>query len=171
MRKLLILGMSVIYALVMTFCAYSPVVSQHLNNEDNYIRMQATVSSAEYREEGYSYLYIKLLDTENYYGFTGVDPDACDDETIESTVVEIKIVPENAMILKDRGFFDEVKSGDTVTLFTTCWIHEDIARHYLAGATLGAKTYLFFNEGMDGMSTATQRLNEIDFNSILTQIQ
>ena len=166
MRKLLFLGLSVIYALVMTFCSYAPLVSQYITDEEHYIEIEVKVSDAKFNEEGYSYLYINLLEFDRYRGFTGETPDELDDELLNSTVIEIKIVPQNAALLNERGFFDNVKAEDVITVYTTCWIHDNIPRHYLASVTLGEEVYLSFEEGLDGIERATLEIKDIEIDAI-----
>lgn len=166
MRKLLILGISIITAITMTLCSYTPLVTQYINNGENYIDIMVKVSSAEYHETGYSYLYINLLEFSRYKGFTGTMPSDHEQTTLDSTIIAIKIVPENAKLLKDRGFFENVKAGDVVSIITTCWIHDGITRHYLAGITLGASDYLTFDEGMDGISVDTHKFKDIELGEI-----
>ena len=166
MRRVLFIGTAILYLLAMTFCQYTPLVSQYINNDENYIEIDVSVSSTQYNEEGYSYVYIKLLEFERYAGFTGMVPEKNDPEILDNTVIEIKIVPDSAVLLKDRGFFDEVESGDIITIHTTCWIHDDIARHYLAGVICGEKVYLSFEEGLDGVKIDTRKFNELEIGEI-----
>ena len=114
MRKLLFLGLSVIYALATTLCSYTPLETQYITNEDNYIELDVVVSSAEYHEDGYSYLYINLTEFSRYRGLTGKNPVNYEQETLQNTIIEIKIVSKNAELLKERGFFDNVKAGDKI---------------------------------------------------------
>ena len=171
MRRTMIIGTAILYLLMMTFCAYTPVVSQYINNDDNYIELDVKVSSTIYNEEGYSYLYINLLEFERYAGFTGVIPEILEDELLDTTVIEIKIVPGSASILKERGFFDIVKAGDIISVRTTCWIYDDIARHYLGSVTAGDITYLSFEEGLDAVSVDTRKLNELEIGEIFNKSQ
>ena len=162
MRKLLFFGMSVFYMLAATFCNYTPVVYQYLNSEENYIEIEAKISSVKYQEEGYSYIYINLTELSRYVGFTGDLPDTEDADLLENTVVEIKVVNENAKLLKERGFFDEATKGDIVNIRTTCWIYKEEDRHYLAHVELKDKQYLSFEEGFENIGEATRGFKEIE---------
>ena len=155
MRKLIFLGLSVIYALATTLCSYTPLETQYITNKDNYIELEVVVSSAEYHEDEYSYLYINLSEFSRYRDLTGKNPVNYDQETLQNTIIEIKIVSQNAKLLKERGFFDNIKSGDKITIKTTCWLYEDVNHHYLAALSCGETTYLTFEEGFDGVSNDT----------------
>ena len=166
MRKSFFLTLSVIYMLIMTFCAYTPIVSQYINDENNYVEIEATVFATKYNEDGYSYLYIRLTEFSRYYGFTGIMPENFDQTVLENTTVTIKIVPESAAILKERGFFDTVQFGDAITVKTTCWIYDGIKRHYLGAVWTDDTEYLTFEEGLHSVSTATKKLNKIEIKEI-----
>ena len=170
MRKLLFIGLSVIYALVMTLCSYAPLVSQYITDEEHYIEIEVKVSSTKTNDDGYSYLYVNLLEFERYRGFTGETPEEFNDELLDSTVIEIKIVPQNTQLLIERGFFDNVEAGDLVTIHTTCWIHDNIPRHYLASITLDDIVYMSFEEGLDGIERATLEIKDIEIDAILDNL-
>jgi len=167
MRKLLFFGLSVIYMLAMTFCAYTPLVNNYINNEDNYVEIDAKFLSAEFHEEGYSYLNITLTDFYRYHGFTGHAPENYDDSVLENTVITIKIVPESALLLKERGLFDEIPSGTPIRVRTTCWIYDGIQRHYLGAVSTSEIELLTFEEGMDGVRAASTKLKDIEISEIL----
>ena len=166
MRKLLFLGLSVLYALAMTFCAYSPVVNNYINNRDNYIEIEAKFVNATYNDEGYSYLYINLTDFYRYHGFTGQSPEELDQSLLDGTIISIKIMPQNAKILKNRGFFDGIPEGTLINIHTTCWRYEGIDRHYLAAISVDETEYLSFDEGMRGIGAASGSLKDVDFNEL-----
>ena len=108
MRKAFVLTMSIIYLLIMTFCAYTPIVSQYIKDEDHFVDIDAIIVSSEYREGEYSYINIKLTEFERYYGFTGGMPESFDESVLENTVITLKVMPESAQLLKERGFFENV---------------------------------------------------------------
>ena len=161
MRKLLFLGMSIFYMLASAFCNYSPIVSQYLNTEENYVELEAKISSVQYNEEGYSYIYINLVEFSRYVGFTGVLPeDDPNSELLDSTVIEIRVVNDSAKLLNDRGFFDEIDQGDVINIRTTCWIYELENRHYIAEIVYNDECYLSFEEGFENISKATLSFKE-----------
>lgn len=149
MRKLIVLSMSVVYLLLMTFCNYPPLVVLYTTSEDNFVEVEATVSSVQYNEEGMSVLNVTLNDFSRYYGFTGTMPAEFTEDVLGETVIEIKIVDQNAAYLKENGFFDNVKAGDAITIKTTCWIHKDQNMHYLASISVGETEYLPFEIGFE----------------------
>lgn len=149
MRKLIVLSMSVVYLLLMTFCNYPPLVVLYTTSEDNFVEVEATVSSVQYNEEGMSVLNVTLNDFSRYYGFTGAMPAEFTEDVLGETVIEIKIVDQNAAYLKENGFFDNVKAGDAITIKTTCWIHKDQNMHYLASISVGETEYLPFEIGFE----------------------
>lgn len=167
MRKLLFFGLSVLYALAMTFCAYTPVVTNYINDESNYIEIQAKFEGAEYHDEGYSYLYIRLMDFYRYRGFTGKNPESYDESILENTVITIKIMPENAKILLERNFFDGFDDDTTISIHTTCWIYEGAERHFLASVRTAYTEYLTFEEGMHGINLASAQFKDIEIEEIL----
>ena len=142
MRKLLFLGLTVIYALISTFCEYTPDVLAHVTNEDKYISVEMEVLSVKYNDEGYSYIYARLYDFEHYEGFMGVAPEEQTNEVLVSSAIRIKILPENAIILKQNGFFDEAKLGDRIALRTTCWAHNGLNHNYVAQISIDDIEYL-----------------------------
>ncbi len=166
MRKLLFLGLSVIYMLIMTFCEYTPDVVSHITNEDNYVKLDATIVSTEYHETGYSYIYVTLNDFFHYEGFFGFAPPDYSDSTLSASVLELRVVTANAQALKEKGFFDSARKGDTVTLMTTCWVNNGLPHNYPAYICLGETVYLSFNEGFENISTAATTLKELDYDSI-----
>lgn len=170
MRKLIILGFTVIYMLIMTFCEYTPRVIAYVGDEENYIEIEAEVFAAKYNTDGYSYLYIKMKDFEHYEGFMGREPESYDPSLLDDTTVKLKIVPENAEILKERGFFDNIKNGDSITIHTTCWIYDNIKYHFLASVSEGENVYLSFEEGFEGIKNASVQLKDIEIKDILGQL-
>ena len=169
MRKLLFFGLSVLYALAMTFCAYSPVVNNYINNRDNYIEIEAKFVNATYNDEGYSYLYINLTDFYRYHGFTGQSPEELDQSLLDGTIISIKIMPQNAKILKNRGFFEGIPEGTLINIHTTCWRYEGIDRHYLASLSIAEVEYLTFKEGMKGIGAASGRLKDVELDELFKQ--
>ena len=167
MRKLLILGLTVIYALISAFCEYTPDVLSHVTNEDKYIDIDMEVFSAKYNEEGYSYIYARLYDFEYYEGFMGIEPEAETNEVLATTVVKLKILPENAKILKQNGFFEAVETGDKITLRTTCWAYNGLNHNYVAQVILKNTEYLGFDEGFYNMVESSKRIKELDLGDIL----
>lgn len=170
MRKLLFLGLSVIYTLAMTFCAYTPVVNNYINDKDNYVKIDAIFVDAEFKDEGYSYLYINLTDFYRYHGFTGKSPSDIDQSVLDKTVITLKIMPDNALLLKERGLFDNVSPGTILHIRTTCWIYDEIERHYLAEISTDDIVFLTFEEGMDGVRATSGKLKEIEIDEILRSI-
>ena len=149
MRKLIFLSMSVIYLFLMTFCNYPPLVVLYTTSEENFVEVEATVASVQYNEEGMSVLGITLNEFSRFYGFTGGMPAEFTEDVLGETVIEIKIVDQNAAYLKENGFFDNVKAGDAITIKTTCWIHKGENMHYLASISVGETEYLPFEVGFD----------------------
>lgn len=169
MKKLIFLGLSVIYMLIMTFCEYTPDVINHITNEENYVKIDATVISAKYNESGYSYIYVTLSDFYYYEDFFGSEPPDYSDSTLLSSVLELKLVTANAEILKENGFFDTVKEGDKITVMTTAWVNKSLPHHYPAYVALGDTVYLTFTEGFNNISDAATTLKELDYDKILNQ--
>lgn len=167
MRKLLFLGLTVIYALISTFCEYTPDVLAHVTNEDKYISVEMEVLSVKYNDEGYSYIYARLYDFEHYEGFMGVAPEEQTNEILVSSAIRIKILPENAIILKQNGFFDEAKLGDRIALRTTCWAYNGLNHNYAAQITVGGVEYLDFETGFNNMVASSKRLKELDLGDVL----
>ncbi len=167
MRKLLFLGLTVIYALISTFCEYTPDVLARVTNEDKYIIVDMEVFSAKYNEEGYSYIYARLYDFEHYEGFMGIAPEEQTNNVLATSVIKLKILPENAQILKDNGFFDNVKPGDKITLRTTCWAYNGLNHNYVAQIILNNTEYLSFDAGFHNMVESSKKIKELDLGDIL----
>lgn len=171
MKKLLVLGLSVIYMLILTFCEYSPAVIEHISSEENYYEIEAEVFALEYKEEGYSYIYVNLLDFEHYEGFVGFVPENKDPEALENTYIELKIIPENAIILKENGFFDNVHHGDVISIRTTRWINNTLEHHYVAEVVESETVYLPFETGFDNMREKATSIKDLDIDEILNKNQ
>ncbi len=166
MRKLLFLGLSVIYMLIMTFCEYTPDVTNHITDVNNYVRIDATVVSAEYHETGYSYIYVTLNDFSHYEGFFGFAPPDHSDSTLKGSVLELRIVTANAQLLRENGFFDEVREGDIVSLITTCWVNNGLPHNYPGYVAVGETVYLGFEDGFDNICDSALSLKELDYDDI-----
>ena len=166
MRKLFLFSISIISALIMTFCSYSPAVISYIDNEKNYIEIEATVVGTKYYENGYSYLFVTLTDPEHFTDFTGLAYDESDPSLLGTTTVTMKIMQENSNVLMERGFFESINPGDTVTIHTTCWIDGEIHRHYLASIKCQDVEYLTFEEGLEGIKEASTKLKEADIADI-----
>lgn len=169
MRKLLFLGLSVFYMLMMTFCEYTPTVIDHITTEENYVQITVNALSAEYNEDGYSYLTATLTDYEYFEDFFGVAPDNTDPDRLSAHPVQFKIVTDNAEALKERGFFDSIKGGESLTVRVTHWIHNGINYFYVAEVVSESGTYLFFEEGIRGMTNAAISIKDFEYDKILRQ--
>lgn len=167
MRKLLFLGLSVLYMLIATFCEYTPDVLAHVTDQEKYISIDVEIYSANYQEDGYSYFYVRLLNFEHYKGFSGEHPEHYNDDTLQNTLIKLKILPENAKILLENGFFDTVKEGDIISVRTTCWMHNGLNHHYVAEVNLNGQNYLPFEVGFQNMMDASMTLKKLDYKDIL----
>jgi len=167
MRKLLFLGLTVIYALISTFCEFTPDVLAHVTNEEKYIEIDVEVVSSKYNDDGYSYIYVKLTDFSYYKSLTGSHADSYTQDTLDNTVVKLKMLPENAEILRENGFFDIIKLGDLIKVRTTAWIHNGVNHNYVAQLTLGEIEYLDFETGFNNMVASSKRLKELDLGDVL----
>ncbi len=167
MRKLLFLGLSVIYMLIATFCEYTPDVLVHVADEEKYINVDVQIYSASYNEDGYSYFYVRLLDFNYYEGFSGYPAEKYDEETLNITIIKLKILPENAKILLENGFFSDVQTGDVINIRTTCYMNNGLNHHYVAEVNRNGQNYLPFERGFQNMTDAAMALKELDYQEIL----
>lgn len=167
MRKLFLFSSTILYAFFMTFCSYAPLVTSYIVNEENYVEVEVEVVDAIYHDDGYSYLFMNLTEFYRYYGFTGKDPGDLDPSLLGGTLIKVRIMPQNAKILKDRGFFDDMQMGDVITIKTTCWIHDGIEYHFLAAVKSEEIEYLTFEEGFHGIVEEATKLKEIELDELL----
>ena len=168
MRRLGIITFTIFYMLMITFCEYTPMIIDHITNEDNYMEISVTVKKTEFNEIGYSYVYVNLHDYEYFDDFFGFRPASHDLEHLKELDLELKVVTENAAILKANGFFDEIKEGDVITVRTTHWVNNSINYHYIAELTLNDKIYLSFENGMIGMTDAAIGIKDLEYDKILS---
>ncbi len=169
MRKLLVLGLSVFYMLMMTFCEYTPTVIDHITNEDNYAEITVEAVSVEYNEKGYSYLVATLTDYGYFADFFRITPENTDPERLKNFPVKFKIVTTNAETLKERGFFEDIKGGERLAVRVSHWKHNEIDYFYVAQVKSSDTVYLFFEEGMMGMTDAAISIKEFEYDKILKQ--
>lgn len=171
MKKMLFLGLSVIYMLILTFCEYTPDVIAHITDEENYITLETEAYGAQYGGEEYSYLHISLPDLEYYERFFGFIPADPDPDLTKDAVVDIKIMPEIASLLYERGFFDDLHPGDKITIRTTAWVNKSIEHHYLAAISIGDKEYLAFDEGFELVKDASVKIKDMNIQELLGKLK
>ncbi len=54
----------------------------------------------------------------------------------------LEVIPGNVEILKENGFFEEVKQGDTMSIKANFWIYGDAPFFFVASVKVGDKVYL-----------------------------
>ena len=67
------------------------------------------------------------------------------------------------------GFFDSIKGAERLTVRVTHWIHNGINYFYVAEAVSESGTYLFFEEGIRGMTNAAISIKDFEYDKILRQ--
>ncbi len=85
------------------------------------------------------------------YTFIQVSLTEIPDEEPVGPECTLKVIPENADILKENGFFDEVNPDDTLMITTSIWIYGDANQFFCIQVKVGDKIYLDEETGLQNM--------------------
>ena len=146
MKKLLLLGPTIILLLTLTACSgYNGIMREHLSNEANYHDIEATFCS--YKESGDRiYLYVSV---ENKSAF--------DSSEVNSEEIRLELVGDNCKALSEVLAKEEIREGDRITVKCSTWIYMDSTFYYVAEIKNQDKIFLSFD---DGLKNITKYVND-----------
>ena len=146
MKKLLLLGLTIILLLTMTACSgYNGIMREHLSNEANYHDIEATFCS--YKEAGDRiYLYVSVE-----------DKSAFDSSEVNSEEIRLELVGDNCKVLGEVLAKEEIREGDRITVKCSTWIYMDSTFYYVAEIKNQDKIFLSFD---DGLKNITKYVND-----------
>ncbi len=106
---------------------YNSIMKRELSNIENYTEYTYTLIERE-KYKDYVYMIVTLAEA---------------DETIPySDECRLEVIPANAEILKEKGFFDEVEPGDTLTIKADLFTYGDADFFFVASVKSENKSYL-----------------------------
>ncbi len=137
MKKLLLLGLTIILLLTLTACSgYNGIMREHLGNEANYHDIEATFCS--YKEAGDRiYLYVSV---ENKSAFNSSEAN--------SEEIRLELVGDNCKVLSEALAKEEICEGDRITVKCSTWIYMDSTFYYVAELKTQNQTFLSFDDGL-----------------------
>ena len=146
MKKLLLLGLTIILLLTLTACSgYNGIMREHLSNEDNYYVIDATFCS--YKEtDDRIYLYVSVE-----------DKSAFDSSEVNSEEIRLELVGDNCKALSEVFAKEEIREGDRITVKCSTWIYMDSTFYYVAEIKNQDKIFLSFD---DGLKNITKYVND-----------
>ena len=146
MKKLLLLGLTIILLLTLTACSgYNGIMREHLSNEENYCDVEATFCS--YKETNDRiYLYLAVE-----------DKSAFDSSEVNSEEIRLELVGDNCKALSEVLAKEEIREGDRITVKCSTWIYMDSTFYYVAEIKNQDKIFLSFD---DGLKNITKYVND-----------
>ena len=136
MKRLLLLGLTIMLLLSMTACGYNRIMREHLSNEANYHDVEATFCS--YKEiDDRVYLYVSVE-----------DKSAFDPYEANSEEIRLALVGDNRNVLKEVLAKKEICEGDRITVKCSTWIYMDATFYYVAEMKIQDKIFLSFDDGL-----------------------
>ena len=146
MKKLLLLGLTIILLLTLTACSgYNGIMREHLSNEENYRDIEATFCS--YKEtDDRIYLYVAIE-----------DKSAFDSSEVNSEEIRLELVGDNCKSLSEVLAKEEIREGDRITVKCSTWIYMDSTFYYVAEIKNQDKIFLSFD---DGLKNITKYVND-----------
>ena len=132
---------------------FNLVMYNHLKNPENYITATATVTKIGRGEA--PYLKCVFDEGEIVRQFRGSSLSKDDDPTSYSFTLEIP--DQSYRLLTERGFFDHLAVGDTVTVTASPFIYMDGEFFYIAALTHDGTEYLSVGEGMENIHRMMRR--------------
>ena len=146
MKKLLLLGLTIILLLTLTACSgYNGIMREHLSNEENYCDIEATFCS--YKEtDDRLYLYVVVE-----------DKSAFDSSEVNSEEIRLELVGDNCKALSEVLAKEEIREGDRITVKCSTWIYMDSTFYYVAEIKKQDKIFLSFD---DGLKNITKYVND-----------
>ena len=140
MKKLLLLGLTIILLLTLTACSgYNGIMREHLGNEDNYHVIDATFCS--YKEaDDRIYLYVAVE-----------DKSAFDSSEVNSEEIRLELVGDNCKVLSEAFAQEEIREGDIITVKCSTWIYMDSTFYYVAELKTQSQTLLSFDDGLNNI--------------------
>ena len=146
MKKLLLLGLTIILLLTLTACSgYNGIMREHLGNEANYHDIEATFCS--YKEtDDRIYLYVVVE-----------DKSAFDSSEVNSEEIRLELVGDNCKALSEVLAKEEIREGDRITVKCSTWIYMDSTFYYVAEIKNQDKIFLSFD---DGLKNITKYVND-----------
>ena len=141
MKKLLLLGLTIILLLTLTACSgYNGIMREHLSNEDNYYVIDATFCS--YKEtDNRIYLYVSVE-----------DKSAFDSSEVNSEEIRLELVGNNCKALSEVLAKEEIREGDRITVKCSTWIYMDSTFYYVAEIKNQDKIFLSFDDGLKNIT-------------------
>ena len=137
MKKLLLLGLTIILLLSMTACGYNRIMREHLSNKANYHDVEATFCS--YKEiDDRAYLYVSVEDKSAF------DPSW----KANSEEIRLELVGDNCNVLNEVLAKKEICEGDRISVKCSTWIYMDAAFYYVAEMKIQDKIFLSFDDGL-----------------------
>ena len=145
MKRLLLLGLTIMLLLSMTACGYNRIMREHLSNEANYHDVEATFCS--YKEiDDRVYLYVSVE-----------DKSAFDSSEANSEEIRLELVGDNCNVLSEVLAKEEIREGDRITVKCSTWIYMDSTFYYVAEIKNQDKIFLSFD---DGLKNITKYVND-----------
>ena len=146
MKKLLLLGLTIILLLTLTACSgYNGIMREHLSNEANYHDIEATFCS--YKEtDDRIYLYVVVE-----------DKSAFDSSEVNSEEIRLELVGDNCKALSEVLAKEEIREGDRITVKCSTCIYMDSTFYYVAEIKNQDKIFLSFD---DGLKNITKYVND-----------
>lgn len=137
MKRLLLLGLTIVLLLSMTACSgYNGIMREHLSDEDNYQDIEATFCS--YKEaDDRIYLYVSVE-----------DKSAFDSSEANSEEIRLELVGDNCNVLSEVLAKEEICEGDRITVKCSTWIYMDSTFYYVAEIKNQDKIFLSFDDGL-----------------------
>ena len=137
MKRLLLLGLTIVLLLSMTACSgYNGIMREHLSNEVNYHNIEATFCS--YKEaDDRIYLYVSVEDKSTF-----------DSSEANSEEIRLELVGNNCNVLSEVLAKEEICEGDTITVRCSTWIYMDSTFYYAAEIKNQDEIFLSFDDGL-----------------------
>ena len=136
MKRLLLLGLTIILLLSMTACGYNRIMREHLSNEANYHDVEATFCSYEEIDDRVC-LYVSVE-----------DKSAFDPYEANSEEIRLALVGDNRNVLKEVLTKKEICEGDRITVKCSTWIYMDATFYFVAEMKIQDKIFLSFDDGL-----------------------
>ena len=137
MKRLLLLGLTIVLLLSMTACSgYNGIMREHLSDEDNYHDVDAIFCS------------YKKVDDRIYLYVTVEDKSAFDSSESNNEELRLELVGDNCKALSEVLAKEEIREGDRITVKCSTWIYMDSTFYYVAEIKNQDKIFLSFDDGL-----------------------
>ena len=166
-----VLILTLLLVCISSCSGYNKIMRDHLSNPANYQTFDVVLTDMCYqdpsnhkilrdfdKQDFLNYditIYVTFETIEDISAFLGHSPNL--DIPLEEYEISLHIPRDNSKVLFNNGFYENISSGDKITITSSNWVYMDSDFFYVAQVEYNGVMYLSFD---DGLKNITDMMNK-----------